>query len=59
MDKKISKELLEILVCPVSKGQLIYDEKAQELICKESGLVYKIIDGIPNMIPEEASSRSF
>ena len=50
----IDKTLLEILVCPVSKKSLSYDETSSELICKESGLAYPIRDGIPVMLPEEA-----
>jgi len=54
MNKKIAEELLAILVCPLSKGKLIYDEKNQELICYESKLAYKIIDGIPVMLIDQA-----
>ena len=50
----IDKELLNILVCPVSKGKLEYDEKEEVLICQESRLKYPIIDGIPVMLPERA-----
>ena len=50
----IDKTLLDILVCPVSKKTLSYDENTNELICKESGLAYPIKDGIPVMLPEEA-----
>ena len=50
----IDKTLLDILVCPVSKKTLSYDESTTELICKESGLAYPIRDGIPVMLPEEA-----
>lgn len=50
----IDKELLDILVCPVSKGKLEYDEKDDVLICKESRLKYPIEDGIPIMLPERA-----
>ena len=50
----IDKTLLDILVCPVSKKTLSYDESTNELICKESGLAYPIRDGIPVMLPEEA-----
>lgn len=46
--------LLEILVCPVSKGPLIYDRAANELISEQAGLAYPIRDGIPIMLPEEA-----
>ena len=50
----IDQELLDILVCPVSKGKLEYDEKEDVLICRESQLKYPIIDGIPVMLPERA-----
>ncbi|MFC1485954.1 Trm112 family protein [Candidatus Latescibacterota bacterium] len=50
----IDQELLDILVCPVSKGKLEYDEKEDVLICSESRLKYPIIDGIPVMLPERA-----
>ena len=50
----LDKKLLEILVCPVSKNSLRYDENTNELICDESGLAYPIKDGIPVMLPEEA-----
>lgn len=46
--------LLEILVCPVSKGRLVYDAAAQELLSQAAGLAYPIRDGIPIMLPEEA-----
>lgn len=52
--KKITNELLEILVCPLCKGNLEYDEKNQELICHQSSLAYKIEDGIPIMLVDEA-----
>lgn len=47
-------QLLEILVCPVTKTRLIYDEQASELISETAGLAYPIRDGIPIMLPEEA-----
>tara|TARA_Y100001978_G_scaffold133455_1_gene119324 strand:- start:424 stop:594 length:171 start_codon:yes stop_codon:yes gene_type:complete len=50
----LDKKLLEILVCPVSKKSLRYDENTNELICDESGLAYPVKDGIPVMLPEEA-----
>lgn len=50
----IDKKLLSILVCPVSKAPLEYDEENQELICKASGLAYPVRDGIPVMLEEEA-----
>lgn len=52
----IDKELLDILVCPVSKGKLEYDEQEEVLICQESRLKYPIVDGIPVMLPERAES---
>jgi uncharacterized protein YbaR (Trm112 family) len=50
----IDPRLLEILVCPVTKGALEYDREAGELISRQAGLAYKIRDGIPIMLPEEA-----
>ncbi|MDG1773112.1 MAG: Trm112 family protein [Oceanicoccus sp.] len=50
----IDKKLLSILVCPVSKAPLDYDEENQELVCKASGLAYPIRDGIPVMLEVEA-----
>ncbi|KAF3689209.1 Protein preY, mitochondrial Precursor [Channa argus] len=46
--------LLEFLVCPLSKKPLRYEAKSNELINEELGIAYPIIDGIPNMIPQEA-----
>lgn len=51
---KLDPKLLEILVCPLTKERLTYDEKAQELISKKAGLAYPIRDAIPIMLPEEA-----
>ena len=50
----MDKELLSILVCPVSKAPLQYDAEAQELVCKASGLAYPIRDGIPVLLLDEA-----
>lgn len=50
----IDKKLLSILVCPVSKAPLVYDEDKQELVCKASGLAYPVREGIPVMLEEEA-----
>ena len=50
----IPKNLLDILVCPVSKGTLVYDKEKQELISNSAKLAYKVKDGIPIMLPEEA-----
>ena len=50
----MKKELLNILVCPVSKGPLIYDSKNQELISLSARLAYPIRNGVPIMLEEEA-----
>lgn len=50
----IDKDLLDILVCPVSKAPLRYDREAEELVCTASGLAYPIRDGIPVMLEDEA-----
>lgn len=46
--------LLEILVCPVTKGTLAYDREKQELVCKSAGLAYPIRGGVPIMLEGEA-----
>jgi uncharacterized protein YbaR (Trm112 family) len=51
---EIDPKLLEILVCPLTKGPLRYDRVNQELISEEAGLAYPIRDGIPIMLVEEA-----
>jgi uncharacterized protein len=50
----IDPKLLEILVCPVTKGPLEYDREKQELISRSAKLAYPIRDGIPIMLPDEA-----
>ena len=50
----VDPKLLEILVCPISKGPLEYDAERQELISRRVGLAYPIRDGIPIMLPDEA-----
>ena len=50
----MDKRLLDILVCPITKGPLIYDKEKQELISKAARLAYPIRDGIPVMLEEEA-----
>jgi uncharacterized protein YbaR (Trm112 family) len=51
-------KLLEILVCPLCKSQLIYRKAEQELICKADKLAYAIKDGIPVMLADEARKVS-
>jgi len=47
-------KLLEMLVCPVTKGSLEYDKDNNELICKAAKLAYPIRDGIPVMLEDQA-----
>ena len=49
-------KLLEILVCPICKGPLVYKKDAQEFICKPCRLAYPIRDDIPVMLEDEARS---
>ena len=51
---KVDPKLLEILVCPLTKGPLRYDAKAGELISDQASLAYPIRDGIPIMLIDEA-----
>jgi uncharacterized protein YbaR (Trm112 family) len=51
---RVDPKLLEILVCPLTKGPLRYDAEAQELISEQAGLAYPIRDGIPIMLADEA-----
>jgi uncharacterized protein len=51
---KVDPKLLEILVCPLTKGTLTFDESTQELISKQAQLAYPIRDGIPIMLADEA-----
>lgn len=50
----MNAKLLQILVCPVTKGALIYNKSANELISKSARLAYPIRDGIPVMLEVEA-----
>ena len=54
----MDKKLLDILVCPVTKGPLIYDKEKQELVSKSARLAYPVRDGIPVMLEEEARTLS-
>jgi hypothetical protein len=47
-------KLLNILVCPVTKGPLVYDKAKQELVSKSARLAYPVRDGIPVMLEDEA-----
>ena len=48
------EELLDILACPKCKGDITYNRERNILICNNCKVYYEIIDGIPNMVPEEA-----
>ncbi len=50
----VDPRLLEILVCPLTRGPLTLDRERQELISAEAGLAYPIRDGIPIMLVDEA-----
>lgn len=50
----MDKKLLDILVCPLCKGKLIYDKKAPELICPVDRLAFPVRDGIPMMLTVDA-----
>ncbi len=54
----MDKKLLEILVCPVCKGPLVYQKSAAELICKWDKLAYPVRDDIPVMLEGEARKLS-
>lgn len=54
----MDKKLLEILVCPLCKGPLVYKKPAEELICKVDRLAYSVRDGIPIMLEQEARQLS-
>ncbi|MEP7452616.1 Trm112 family protein [Phyllobacterium sp. SB3] len=50
----IDRKLLELLVCPLTKGPLTYDQEKSELISRKARLAYPVRDGIPIMLPSEA-----
>lgn len=50
----MDKKLLDILTCPVCRGELIYKKDQKELICKFDRLAYPVRDDIPVMLEEEA-----
>ena len=57
MDLNVSRpdpKMLELLVCPVSKGRLVYDRELNELVSEKAKLAYPIKDGIPIMLESEA-----
>ena len=50
----LDSRLLEVLVCPVTRGPLVYDRERAELISRGARLAYPIREGVPIMLPEEA-----
>lgn len=55
---EVDPRLLEILVCPQSKGPLVWDRARSELLSKKAGLAFAIRDGVPIMLVEEARRLS-
>jgi len=53
-ERNVDPKLLEILVCPVTKGPLEYDKANQELISRKAALAFPVRDGIPIMLIDEA-----
>lgn len=51
---EVDPKLLELLVCPLTKGQLVYDKARQELVSRGARLAFPIRDGIPIMLADEA-----
>ena len=58
MTAEVDPKLLEILVCPLTKGTLVYDRDRQELVSRLAGLAYPIRDGVPIMLASEARELS-
>ena len=53
-NKKLPQKLLEILVCPECKSELVYDQENNELLCRKSKLAFAVRNGIPIMLINEA-----
>ena len=53
-ERTVDPKLLEMLVCPLTRGRLRYDSKMQELVSEQAGLAFSIRDGIPIMLIDEA-----
>ena len=58
MDTKMDTKLLELLVCPVTKGPLEFDRARQELVSRSGRLAYPVRDGMPVMLENEARALS-
>jgi uncharacterized protein len=55
-NREVDPKLLEVLVCPLTKGPLSYDRARGELVSERAGLAYPVRDGIPIMLVDEARS---
>jgi len=53
-NRSLDPDLLDLLICPVSRGPLTYKKDSQELISQQAGLAYPIRDGVPVLLKEEA-----
>ena len=54
----LDKKLLEILACPICKGELRYDKSAKEFVCEADKLAFPVRDGVPVMLTAEARAMS-
>ncbi|QPH52566.1 Trm112 family protein [Pontivivens ytuae] len=54
MSEPVDRKLLEMLVCPVTRGVLVYDREANELISRNAGLAFPINQGVPVMLVDAA-----
>lgn len=52
--ERVDRRLLELLVCPLTKASLHYDEARHELVSRQARLAYPIRRGVPHMLPSEA-----
>jgi hypothetical protein len=55
----MDQKLLDLLVCPICKGPLLYDKQNKELICRAEKIAFPIKDGIPVLLEDEARELSF
>jgi len=53
---ELSKKLLDVLACPKCRGKLVYEKAKNRLVCKKCRLAYRVEDGIPIMLVEEAET---
>jgi len=53
---EFNTKLLETIICPIGKDKFIYNKERQELVSKKSKLVYKIENGVPILIPDQAKT---